>query len=87
MNDVIFSHNGRVNIYVSAVLEQVVINFRRIRQAAPHCLTFSSYRPTTASEKAPESLACAALPLIGGLQCAAQVEIAKYHIKVQRVWI
>jgi len=31
------------NIYASAVLEQIVINFQRIRQGALHCLTLSSY--------------------------------------------
>jgi len=30
---------GVGNIYVSAVLEQVVINFQRIRQGAAQCLT------------------------------------------------
>jgi len=34
---------GISNIYVSAVLEQVVINFQRIRQVAPHCLTVVVY--------------------------------------------
>jgi len=35
--------SGIGSIYVSAVLMQVVINFQRIRQAAPHCLTLLSY--------------------------------------------
>jgi len=34
---------GVSNIYVSAALEQVVINFQRVLQGAPHLLTLSSY--------------------------------------------
>ena len=34
---------GVSNIYVSATLEPVVINFGRVRQGAPHLLTLSSY--------------------------------------------
>jgi len=34
---------GVGSIYVSAVLEQVVINFQRIRQGVPHCLTLSPH--------------------------------------------
>jgi len=57
------------NIYVSAVLGQVVINFQRIRRRAPHCLTLSSY--TVATNCAAWTLAtttCRALPLGGGMQ-------------------
>jgi len=35
---------GVGNIYASAVFEQVVVNFQRIRQGAPHGLTLSSYK-------------------------------------------
>ena len=64
VGDVIFSHVGPVacgigNIYVSAVLEQVVINFQRVRQVAPRCLTSSSYTMATN---------CGVLPLVSGLQ-------------------
>jgi len=34
---------GISNVYVSTVLEQVVINVQRIHQVAPHCSTLSSY--------------------------------------------
>ena len=48
-DDVLFSHNGPYGVrhwqysYVSAMLEQVVINFQRLRQGAPHCLTLAVY--------------------------------------------
>jgi len=38
VDDVLFSHNGHCGIgiiYVSAILEQVVINFQHIRQVWP----------------------------------------------------
>jgi len=44
------------NIYMSAVLEQVVINCQRIRQVASHCLTLLSYT-TAANCAAPMALA------------------------------
>ena len=75
MNDVMFSSNGPYvvwcgigNIYISAVLEQVVINLQRIHQVAPHCFTSSSYTNCT-----PGALAMTrrgSLPLFGGLQHA-----------------
>jgi len=52
VDDVTFSHNGSYSVwhsqylYVSAVLQQVVLKFQRIRQVAPHCLTLSSYTIT-----------------------------------------
>jgi len=52
---------GTVSIYV---LQQAVINFQRIRQLAPQCLTLSSY--TVAVNCATAALAmttCGALPL------------------------
>jgi len=57
VDDVVFSDIGPAvacgggSIYVSAVLEQVVINVQRIRQVAPHRLTLSSY--TVAANFAP----------------------------------
>ena len=39
------------NIYVSAVLQRVVVNFQRIRQGVLRCLTLSSY--TMAANCAP----------------------------------
>jgi len=65
--------SGIGSIYVSAVLRQVVINFQRIRQAAPHCLTLLSYTVAVNYICAPGALAmttCGALPLVGGLQRA-----------------
>ena len=51
VDDVLFSPwwaiYGIDSIYVSTVLEQVVINFQRICQVAPQCLTLSSYIPHT----------------------------------------
>jgi len=45
---------GIGTVYVSAVLEQVVINFQRLRQVAPRCLPLSY---TTEANCAPRSLA------------------------------
>jgi len=61
---------GIGNIYVSAVLEQV-INVQHICQVAPPCLTLSLY--TMAANCAPDALAmstCGALTLVGGLHRA-----------------
>jgi len=69
VDDVIFAHIGHYgvldpmvcdvsSVYVSATLEQVVVNFQCIRHGAPRCLTLLAM--TT----------CGALPLVGNLQRA-----------------
>jgi len=73
---------GTGNIYVSTALEQLVINFQRIRQVSPHCFTLSSH--TMPVNCAPNTLAmttCRALPMIGGLQRAMWVETFDFQIK------
>jgi len=48
------------NIDVGAVLQQAVINFQRIRQGKPRCLTLSSY--IMAANCAPEQVRYLRLP-------------------------
>jgi len=78
--DVMFSRNWPCvacavgSIYVTAVLEQLVTNFRCIHQEAPRCLTLSWYT-MAASSCAPGGGVIAmttyeALSLVGGLQRA-----------------
>jgi len=64
---------GIGNIFESAALEQVVVNFQRrsIHQVAPHCSTLTSY--TMAANCAPGALAmttCGTLSLVDGLRRA-----------------
>jgi len=63
---------GIGNIYTSAMLEQLAINFQHIRQLARHCLTFLSYiMAENCTPRALVMMTRGVLPLIGGLQCVA----------------
>jgi len=65
---------GIGSIFTSAVLEQIVTNFLRIRQVAPHCLTLSSY--TVAANCAPRALAMTSYPgaVIGWWPAACRIK-------------